>query len=156
MGGKAGKKHSLGTRVSFRAHIVQQSWLLRRNRELKSQACVNSFQSCEVEWDWDRLPHTPENKPCPLWQLRRSTMAQDQAIWRRPMNWDYTDWADWAWLRGYIRDCSQGLERDSCLHVERFLKNFFEKNAVSLLFSAGRRHKRQGSCCVEPLIGQLW
>ena len=31
------------------------------------------------------------------------------------------DWADGAWLRGYIRDCDWGLERDSCLHVERFL-----------------------------------
>jgi hypothetical protein len=42
MGGNAGKKHSLGTRVSFRAHIVQQSWLLRRNRELKSPAWVRA------------------------------------------------------------------------------------------------------------------
>ena len=47
----------------------------------------------------------------------------------------YVDWADGAWLRGYIRDCDWGrryihkghihkrlfLERDSCMHVERFL-----------------------------------
>ena len=56
------------------------------------------------------------------------------------------EWADGAWLRGYIRDCDWGwrythkgdththththkiythkrlfLERDSCMHVERFL-----------------------------------
>jgi hypothetical protein len=37
------------------------------------------------------------------------------------------DWADGAWLRGYIRDCDWGqererfLQRDSCMHVERFL-----------------------------------
>jgi hypothetical protein len=44
------------------------------------------------------------------------------------------DWADGAWLRGYIRDCDWGrryrqrdscgdlfLERDSCMHVKRLL-----------------------------------
>jgi hypothetical protein len=81
------------------------------------------------------LPHTPENKPCSSWELRRCTMTQDQAIWWRPMNWDYADWADGAWLRGYIRDCDWGLERDSCLHVERFLnKLLWEERCVVALF----------------------
>jgi hypothetical protein len=57
------------------------------------------------------LPHTPKNKPRPSWELRRHTMTQDQAIWWRPMNWDYADWADGAWLRGYVRDCDWGLGR---------------------------------------------
>jgi hypothetical protein len=79
------------------------------------------------------LPHTPENKPRPSWELCRSTMTQDQAIWQRPMNWDYADWADWAWLRGC--DCDWGLERDSCLHVERFLnKLLWEECCVVALF----------------------
>jgi hypothetical protein len=47
------------------------------------------------------------------------------------MDYCYMDWADETWLRGYIRDCDwrQGreipaerfLQRDSCMHVERFL-----------------------------------
>ena len=28
------------------------------------------------------LPHTPENKPHQLWELRRCTIMQDQTIWR--------------------------------------------------------------------------
>jgi hypothetical protein len=28
------------------------------------------------------LPHTPENKPRPLWELHRFTMMQDRTIWR--------------------------------------------------------------------------
>jgi hypothetical protein len=88
------------------------------------------------------LPHTPENKPHPSWELRRRTMTQDQAIWRRPVNWDYTDWSDGVWLRGYIRDCDWGLgEISSCMLKGSWI-NCFEKNAVSSLFSAGRRQKR--------------
>jgi hypothetical protein len=89
------------------------------------------------------LPHTPENKPHPLWELLRRTMMQDQAIWQRPMDWDYVDWADGAWLRGYIRDCDRGLgEIPACMLKGSWI-NCFEKNAVSLLFSAGRRQKQQ-------------
>jgi hypothetical protein len=81
------------------------------------------------------LPHTPENKPRPSWELLRHTTTQEQAIWWRPMNWDYADWADGAWLRGYIRDCDWGLKRDSCLHVERFLnKLLWEERCVIALF----------------------
>ena len=28
------------------------------------------------------LPHTPENKPHPSWELRRCTMMQDRTIWQ--------------------------------------------------------------------------
>jgi hypothetical protein len=85
------------------------------------------------------LPHTPENKPRPSWELRRCTMTQDQAIWRRPMKWDYADWANGAWLRGYIRDCDWGLEESPACMLKGSWINCFEKNAVS---SAGRRQKQ--------------
>jgi hypothetical protein len=82
------------------------------------------------------LPHTPENKTRPSWELRRSTMTQDQAIWQRPMNWDYDDWADGAWLRGYIRDCNWGQrEIPPCMLKERFLnKLLWEERCVVAFF----------------------
>jgi hypothetical protein len=86
----------------------------------------SSFMTCT----W--LPHKPENKPCPSWELHRRTMTQDQAIWQRPMN---TDWADGAWLRGWYKGLRLGARRDSCLHVERFLnKLLWEECCVVALF----------------------
>jgi hypothetical protein len=43
------------------------------------------------------LPHIPENKPSPSWELGRRTMMQDQAIWWRPMNWDYAGLMGHSW-----------------------------------------------------------
>jgi hypothetical protein len=95
------------------------------------------------------LPHTPENKPRPSWELRRRTMTQDQAIWLRPMNWDYADWADGAWLRGYIRDCDWELREIPICMLKGSWIICFEKNAVSSLFSAGWRQKQQK---IQPFL----
>jgi hypothetical protein len=63
--------------------------------------------------------------------------------WFWPMDCCYVDWADGAWLRGYIRDCDWGwvfvfcfcwrdwfLERDSCMMLKGSWINCFEKNVV--------------------------
>jgi hypothetical protein len=68
--------------------------------------------------------------------------------WFWPMDCCYVDWADGAWLRGYIRDCDCGgagdfLERDSSCMLKGSWINCFEKNVVSSLFSAGQRQKWQ-------------
>ena len=103
------------------------------------------------------LPHTPENKPWPSWELCRCTMIQDRTIWQmmilanglllRGLGWWgmveriykglwvgggllFFSWRDWF------------LERDSCMILKGSWINCFEKNVVLSLFSAGRNRRR--------------
>ena len=112
------------------------------------------------------LPHTPENKPRPSWELRRCTMMQDRTIWRvmilanglllRGLGW-------WGVVEGLYKGLRLGAERyTQGMHTQETIPkeinfwreipacmlkgswiNCFEKNAVSSLFSAGQRQKRQ-------------
>jgi hypothetical protein len=96
------------------------------------------------------LPHTPENKPRPLWELRRCTMMQDRTIWPvmilanglllRGLGW-------WGVVGGLYKGLRLGEENFSWREIPAcMLKgswiNCFEKSAVLSLFSAGRKQKR--------------
>jgi hypothetical protein len=74
--------------------------------------------------------------------------------WFCPMDCCYVDWADGAWLKGYIRNCDWWrvvgfswrdwfLERDSWMMLKGSWINCFEKNIVLSLFSAGRNRRLQ-------------
>jgi hypothetical protein len=105
------------------------------------------------------LPHTPENKPHPSWELCRCTMMQDRTIWwvmilanglllcglgwwgvveklykwfQLGVGWVVVfSWRDWF------------LERDSCMILKGSWINCFEKNVVLLLLSAGWNRRWQ-------------
>jgi len=101
------------------------------------------------------LPHTPKSKPRPSWELRRRTMTQDQAIWRGPMNWDYVDLTDGAWLLFFLVGSVLGGRRLllACRKKGSWI-NYFEKNFVVSLLSAGRRRRRHR--CHTGIVSILW
>jgi hypothetical protein len=89
--------------------------------------------------------------------------------WFWPRDCCYVDWADGAWLRGYIRDCDWGglvvvvfswrewfLGRDSCMILKGSWINCFEKNIVLLLFSAGWNQRQHNATYVNLVPKTTW